>query len=238
MKEHIFVFYDDLLAVIDFIVSRTSDTLAGVMIRALPLLAPLPNAVSIFYITQHALQYNTLQAVAVAGGMECMFFALTEVALKLWDWVGKDKRYAWPLGIMMGVFVGYFALVMWLVATLEVKQGNLAPLAFPIVSVVAAITLGCERWHKRNQDAKTTQPRNTQKQRKSAKSAQPVAQSAIDDAPVIALPSEALRVWNMRQNGMTIPQIAQSIGKSERTVNNRLRDARVQLNGHAAEANS
>jgi hypothetical protein len=142
--------YDSILKVIDFIVGRTSDTLADIMIRALPLLAPLPNAVSLFYISQHALKYNTVQALAVAAAMECMFFALTEVGLKMWDKAPTDERYVVPLRVVTSVFVLYFALVMALVYALEVKQGNYAPMAFPVVSVVAALTLGCERWHKRN----------------------------------------------------------------------------------------
>lgn len=46
--------YDSILFVIDFIVSRTSDSLAGILIKALPLLAPVPNAVSVWRISQHA----------------------------------------------------------------------------------------------------------------------------------------------------------------------------------------
>lgn len=139
--------YDNLLSFVDFVVSRTSDSLADILTKALPLLAPLPNAVSLFYITQEALHYNALQAFAVAAALEGMFFALTEVVLKLWDSAHDDDRhwpFFWAAVISYGV---YFVLVMFLVATLETV--SMAVLAFPMVSVVAAVVLGCARWHRR-----------------------------------------------------------------------------------------
>lgn len=143
--------YNSILQIVDFVVGRTSDTLADIMIRALPLLAPLPNAISIYYVVQHEpLNYNTWQAFGAAAALECMFFALTEVTLKMWDGVQNDRRYVRALQVMIGLFVTYFLLVVIMVAVLEVKNGNYAPLAFPFVSVVAALALGCERWHKRN----------------------------------------------------------------------------------------
>lgn len=148
--------YNSILQIVDFIVGRTSDTLADIMIRALPLLAPLPNAISIYYVVQHEpLNYNTWQAFGAAAALECMFFALTEVTLKMWDGVQKDRRYIRALQVMIGLFVAYFLLVVVMVAVLEVKNGNYAPLAFPFVSVVAALALGCERWHKRNAQQQT-----------------------------------------------------------------------------------
>lgn len=139
--------YDSLLSFVDFVVSRTSDSLADILTKALPLLAPLPNAVSLFYITQEALHYNALQAFAVAAALEGMFFALTEVVLKLWDSAHDDARH-WPFFWASVISYGvYFILVMFLVWTLETV--SMAVLAFPMVSVVAAVVLGCARWHRR-----------------------------------------------------------------------------------------
>lgn len=226
MVEVISNFYDSVLKVIDFVVGRTSDTLADIMIRALPLLAPLPNAVSIFFISQHTLHYNTLQAFAVAAGMECMFFALTEVALKLWDKVYVDRRYAWPLGIMGGVFVGYFALVMWLVATLEVTQGNYAPLAFPIVSVVAALTLGCERWHKRNM-ATAQRPIKRVAQKKDTI----VQHARLNTAQL----KNVQRAHQLKSEGLKNAQIAAKMRVHRNTVGNLLKQPAITTNGHSAK---
>ena len=143
-------YYNSFLSVLDFVVGRTSESLAEILTKALPLVAPIPNAVSIYFVSQTALKYNTVQAVAVAASVECMFFALTEVVLKSWDMWRNSKKTIVPLAISVSAFVVYFILVMALVYTLEVSSGHsLAPLAFPVVSVVAAVALGVTRWHKR-----------------------------------------------------------------------------------------
>lgn len=143
--------YATILEIIDFVVSRTSDSLAEILTKALPLVAPIPNAVSIYYVSQTALEYNWIQAMAVAASIECMFFALTEVVLKSWESWHTDKQEKLPLVVSVSAFFIYFILVMALVYALEVTSGHsIAPMAFPVVSVVAAVTLGVTRWHKRN----------------------------------------------------------------------------------------
>lgn len=143
--------YASTLEVLDFIVSRTSDSLAEILTKALPLVAPIPNAVSIYYVSQTALSYNAIQALAVAASIECMFFALTEVVLKSWELWHADNQYKFPLIVSVSAFATYFCLVMALVYMLEVTAGHsIAPMAFPVVSVVAAVALGVTRWHKRN----------------------------------------------------------------------------------------
>lgn len=150
--EKITNFYASILEVIDFVVSRTSDSLADILTKALPLVAPVPNAVSIYYVSMSTLGYNWVQALAVAASIECMFFALTEVVLKSWELWRTDKEEFWmPLAVSVGAFVTFFLLVIGLVYTLEVSAGHsMAPLAFPVVSVVSAIALGVTRWHNRN----------------------------------------------------------------------------------------
>jgi len=158
MVEKITNIYASILEVIDFIVSRTSDSLADILTKALPLVAPVPNAVSIYYVSMSTLDYNWVQALAVAASIECMFFALTEVVLKSWELWRTDKDEYWmPLAVSVGAFVTFFLLVMGLVYTLEVSAGHsMAPLAFPVVSVVSAIALGVTRWHNRSNKAVTT----------------------------------------------------------------------------------
>lgn len=141
--------YNNILEVVDFVVGRTSESLAEILTKALPLVAPVPNAVSVFFISQTVLGYNTVQALAVSASVECMFFALTEVVLKSWDLWRNNRRTVVPLAISVVSFIVYFALVMSLVYILEVAGGHsIAPMAFPVVSVVAAVALGVTRWHK------------------------------------------------------------------------------------------
>ena len=231
--------YGALIHIFWFIATETSDKGADIAARALALLAPLPNAVSVYNVSQQDLNFVWWQALAFALAMEFALFAIIEVALNMWDGVlSNPKRYTVPLVAAVIAASGVLAIVVSVVYNLEVKSsGNWILALLPFISMFSFIALGLKRWHERNQDAKTAQPRTTQKQRKSAKSAQPATQNAIDDAPVIALPSEVLQVWNMKQNGMTIAQIAVNQGKSERTINNRLKEARAHLNGHnVAEA--
>jgi len=237
LKRH----YGALIHMLWYIATETSDKGADIAARALALLAPLPNAVSVYNISQHSLGYTQLQAFAFAMAVELALFAIIEVALHMWDGLlGNRKRYAWPLGVAVVASVGMLAIVMTVVYQLEIKTGGHWVLAgLPLISMFAFVALGLKRWHERNEDAKITQKRNGVTGRKSAKITQPVVQEVADDTPVIALPSEVLQVWNMKQNGYTISQISGQIGKSERTVNNRLKEARAQLNGHGkAEANT
>ena len=236
LKRH----YGALIHMLWYIATETSDKGADIAARALALLAPLPNAVSVYNVSQTTLHYTPVQAFAFAMAVELALFAIIEVALHMWDgFLGNRKRYTIPLSASIVASIGMLAIVMTVVYQLEVKTGGHWVLAgLPLISMFAFVALGLKRWHERNEDAPATQKRNAKAQRKSAKNAQPIAQNDADDAQVIALPSDVLQVWNMKQNGMTIAQIAKSEGKSQRTINNRLAQARAQMNGHSkAEVN-
>lgn len=236
MTTKIFNFYDALLQVIDFIISRTSDSLAETMIKAMPLLAPLPNAISIYFIAQHALGYNTVQSFAAAAALECMFFALTEVTLICWDGTQADRRYWWPLGIIGVAFAGYFGLVLWLVYKLEATQGNYAPMAFPFVSLVAAIALGCFRWHKRNCAVVQRPVRRTVQKEIAQDAIPPVAHKEIvqlvqPESPAQsedAQPDKRQRAKQLHGEGLTIAQISRELDVHRNTASAWIR------NGHPA----
>lgn len=216
-----------------FVSTETSDKGADIAARALALLAPLPNAVSVYNVSQTSLGYTQVQAFAFAMAMELALFAIIEVALHMWDGVlGNRKRYAVPLGVSIVASVGMLIIVMSVVYNLEVMAGGSWVLALlPLVSLFAFVALGLKRWHERNPDLHATQPRKKDAKTQPA-TPQAKAQDVALDAPIIALPSVVLEAYNMRRNGMTIPQIAERIGKSERSVNNYLAQAKAQLNGH------
>jgi len=176
-------FYDSILFILDFIVSRTSDSLAGILIKALPLLAPVPNAVSVWRISQHApLNYDTLQAGALAASVEGLFFALTAVALDMFDGYLIDKnRYVWPLRIAGGLLISFFVLVEVIVLFIET---NPVAMAFPVISLIAAVGLGCSRWHLRNQ--KTPQFVKAAKAAKVKVEAEPQTQTLNSITPILS----------------------------------------------------
>ena len=235
-------YYNSFLSVLDFVVGRTSESLAEILTKALPLVAPIPNAVSIYFVSQTALKYNTVQAVAVAASVECMFFALTEVVLKSWDMWRNSKKTIVPLAISVSAFVVYFILVMALVYTLEVSSGHsLAPLAFPVVSVVAAVALGVTRWHKR---IETTEMESVTVAQLEKQLAQQEAQHETDNAQHIAetKATPAQRRETMLQwlrNGIDIKtqQVAEEFGVSATLIRRELAELRngLQMNAQSGD---
>lgn len=254
-------FYDGILFIIDFIVSRTSDSLAGILIKALPLLAPVPNAVSVWRISQAApLHYDTLQAGALAASVEGMFFALTEVVLNMFDGYLLDKaRYKWPLGIAGGLLIGFFVLVEVIVICIET---NPVAMAFPFISLIAAVGLGCARWHQRNQKSpqflraiRATKPRQeiepvAQNHAPKMTSVSPILSEKADEKSADTLtPIEKMNAAKMRkiesrrgtileflkETELPISEIANRLSVSENTIRKDL-DA-LQGAGHSMSVN-
>lgn len=211
--------YDTFLHIVDFVVQRTSESLAGVLIKALPLLAPVPNAISIWRIVQDApLHYDRVQAFALAAAVEGMFFALTEVVLNMFDgYLDNAQRYRWPLVTSALAFIAYFALIMWVVAMVE---HSVVARAFPVVSLIAAIVLGCARWHSRNsaQPARKTVHKTVQTEAVHSASVHNGAQP--DSAPDVD-PKE--RAHQLKSEGLTNTQIGDLLGVHRNTVGGWLR---------------
>lgn len=246
-------FYDSILFIIDFIVSRTSDSLAGILIKALPLLAPVPNAVSVWRISQQSpLHYDTLQAGALAASVEGLFFALTAVALDMFDGYLIDKdRYRWPLRIAGGLLIGFFVLVEVIVLFIET---NPVAMAFPVISLIAALGLGCARWHQRNQKSpqflraiRTTKSKpETEQPTQQINSVSPIlSEKTADNLNPIERMNAArqLKIDNRRntilqflkETELPIPEIANRLSVSENTIRKDL-DA-LQDAGHSMSVN-
>lgn len=143
-------FYGELINLVGFIVGETSDQSADIVIRALPLVAPAPNAISMFYVSQSVLGFNWWQAFTFATCVEFVLFGLFEGSLFMFDGYQLDaRRYKWPL--VFSVFVSLMALVLIIkiVSSLETEHSILAVL--PLLSAAGATTLALKRWHVRNQ---------------------------------------------------------------------------------------
>jgi hypothetical protein len=149
-------FYGSLIDLIGYIVSITSDQGADIAIRALPILAPLPNAISLFYVSQTVLHFGDWQAKAFATSIELALFGLFEVVLKMFDgFQTKPKLYKGPFYLACGVAVFIMLLIIAVVAVLEHATPILA--ALPLFSAAGATALALRRWHERNMKAEEKQ---------------------------------------------------------------------------------
>lgn len=226
--------YGAVVHVLWYVVTETSDRGADIAARALALLAPLPNAVSVYNVSQHNLGYSHTQALAFALAMELALFAIIEVALHMWDgFLGNRKRYAWPLGVSIAAALGVLAIVVSVVYNLEVKTGGHWILAsLPFISLFAFVALGLKRWHERPVAQRTAQAKRTKTHNlHSASSVTHTMQTNAQDAqsPVI---SKKQRAIQMHRAGVPIVQIAADLDVHRNTASNWVRST----NGYSKEA--
>lgn len=224
--------YGALMYVLWFIATETSDRGADIAARALALLAPLPNAVSVYNVSQHSLGYAPGQALAFSIAMELALFAVIEVALHMWDgFLVNPKRYTVPLIASIIATFGVLTIVVSVVYQLEVKTGGHWILAsLPFISLCAFVALGLKRWHERPPAQRTT------------KNAQRTAQKAAQNVqPVSAQPVQVKKVQQahrLKGEGLNNTQIAVKMRVHRNTVGNLLKQQPIvhSPNGHTKEA--
>jgi hypothetical protein len=175
-----------------------------------------------------------------------MFFALTEVVLYMFDgWLGNAKRYWIPLLVSASAFIAYFVLIMWIVAQIEASY---VARAFPIISLIAAVVLGCARWHKRSmvqpitRKAKSAQSKPEPAQPESEPMRSQVAQahnevvqdvqSDLAQEPEDSTTDKRIRATQLRSEGLSYAQIASELDVHRNTIANWLKST----NGHKQEA--
>jgi DNA-binding CsgD family transcriptional regulator len=223
--------YGALVHLLWYVATETSDRGADIAARALALLAPLPNAVSVYNVSQHSLNYTPLQAFAFAMAIELALFAIIEVALHMWDgWLSNARRYIAPLVISVIASVGVLIIVMTVVYQLEVKTGGHWVLAgLPLISLFAFVALGLKRWHERNAQP-TMHKRTVHKAKSTVHKAKSTVQPAVqsEDAPAIDKRQRALQ---LKSEGLNNQEIAFQLGVHRNTVGNLLKST----NGHSKE---
>jgi hypothetical protein len=153
-------FYGNLIDLIGFIVGKTSDQGADIVIRALPLVSPAPNAISVYYVSQTALNFRQGQALVFACTVEFLLFGLFEVTLLMFDGLqGNSRRYKYPFWIMLGVSTLVMFLIIGVVYYVEAAHSVLAVL--PLFSAAGATALALKRWHVRNLETEIVQQKRT-----------------------------------------------------------------------------
>lgn len=216
--------YGSLIHLLWYIASETADRGADIAARALALLAPLPNAISVYNVSQHSLGYSELQAFAFAAAIELSLFAVIEVALHMWDgWLSNTRRYWVPLAASIIASIGVLIIVITVVYQLEVRTGGHWVLSLlPLISLFAFVALGLKRWHERG-----SQKHSASAQKRTARTVQPkpvqVVQPVQDDAqpPV----DKVQRARQLKSEGLSNVQIGDALGVHRNTVG-------AWLNGH------
>jgi DNA-binding CsgD family transcriptional regulator len=255
-------FYGGLIDLVGFIIGQTSDQGADIVIRALPLVAPAPNAISMFYVSQTVLNFDRNQAFMFAICAEFVLFGLFEVSLMMFDgYQDKPTRYGWPLTISVAVSGAALLIIIILVLWLEKEHAILAVL--PVLSAAGATALALKRWHVRNQNlvimpAKLRTARSTKLgQNRQPNLVDSVVAKLEDNTPnldkldsPLALANEKRRqakleaqriMLNLYRDNPFAPSkdIAEQLNKSPQTINNWLKDLEEQKvihkNGNGVE---
>lgn len=139
--------YGAVLGMLRYSVAQLADEAVEIAARGVALAAPLPNAISMYNISQKELDWSWQAALAFAVTLEIVVFLLVEVALLLWDgYLTNPQRYSLPFKVIIGVVLIAVAVVMGLVFTLETHK---IMATLPIVSLCSFVGIGLKRWHER-----------------------------------------------------------------------------------------
>lgn len=217
--------YGSLIHLLWYIVTETSDRGADIAARALALLAPIPNAVSVYNVSQHSLGFTEHQALAFALTIELVLFAIIEVTLHMWNgWLSKPVSYGIPLAASIVATISVLAIVITVVYQLEVKSGGHWVLALlPMISLFAFVALGLKRWHERGD-----QKHSAVAQKRTARTVQPKPVQVVQPVQEDAQPAvdKAQRARQLKSEGLSNVQIGDVLGVHRNTVG-------AWLNGHS-----
>lgn len=247
--------YSAVLGMLRYFFTQLADEAVEIAGRSVALAAPLPNAISMYNISQKELGYNWVAAFAFAAMIELIVFFLVEVALYMWSGYLKDpRRYKIPFQASIVVVLVAVVVVMAFVGLLEPHK---IMAALPIISLCSFVGIGLKRWHERNQSV-NVQGVKLRKQtiaKLTADGVNIVDSDGVDgdsaakvdamvdakkrkvDASVDAL----YEILNSEFDGIDTDslnkaELGRRIGKSRGTVNNYLdtliSQGRLELNGH------
>lgn len=251
--------WGSLLRVIHFIVTSTADSAVDIAARSMAIAAPLPNAISVYNISQKELGFGAVAAFAFALVIELIGFALVEYSLFLFDgWLQSPKKWLFPFAASVTVVVVGVSIVIRFVYTIELAGNGHTIMAWlPVISLCAFVSIGLKRWHDRQPEMSGNQ-RSVKKKSLANLTAATVKNEDVDvanadstakidamnegkrrkvDAGVDAL-YEILRneFDGIVADDLNKAELGRRIGKSRATVGNYLdslsSQGRIDLNGH------
>lgn len=150
MYESIRHHWNEILATARHIVTQFADEAVEVAARAVMLMAPMPNAISVFNITQVQQGFSRFQAFAFSMTIEIVIFFLIEIALlMLTRWLERKPVYRWAFIGMCVVVLSATGIVIRMVYVLEPHK---VMSWLPVISLCSFVAIGLKRWDARNHD--------------------------------------------------------------------------------------
>lgn len=248
-----------LLRVIHFIVTSTADSAVDIAARSMAIAAPLPNAISVYNISQKELNFGPIAALAFALVIELIGFALVEYSLFLFDgWLQSPRKWLFPFAASVTVVVVGVSIVIRFVYTIELAGNGHTIMAWlPVISLCAFVSIGLKRWHDRQPEMSG----NQRSLRKKLSTKLTVATVNIADSDGVGTDSSAKvdamndgkrrkvdagvdALYEILRNefdgiatdDLNKAELGRRIGKSRATVGNYLDNlssqGRIDLNGH------
>lgn len=144
--------YSAGLAILSYIVSQFAKEGVEVAASAVMLLSPLPNAISVYKITQVQMGFSPFQAFAFSATIEVAVFFLIEVALlMLTRWLQGKPAYKYAFYGMCVVVVVVAGIVINFVYHLDPFK---VMAWLPVLSIGSFIAIALKRWDARNMEPK------------------------------------------------------------------------------------
>lgn len=145
--------YGSIMDLIGFVVEQTSDKSADLASRALPIIAPLPNAITIYTVTQATFNFTEWQALAFAASVEVALFAMIDTSLRLFDSLDEHReKYEKPFKILSISTAAIMVIIMVIVFVIESQSEEKVWVMslLPLISGLCAVGLALSRWDNRN----------------------------------------------------------------------------------------
>lgn len=140
--------WDEILKTVRHIITQFADEAVEIASRLVMLLAPMPNAISLYNITQVQQGFSPFQALAFALTIEMESFFLIEVALlMLSGWLKGQHIYRYAFWAMCMVVLLGTGIVINLVYALEPHK---VMAWLPVLSLCGFIAIGLKRWDSKN----------------------------------------------------------------------------------------
>lgn len=143
-------FWATVMNLLTFVIVDFSDSLLKMLLASFVLIAPFPNAVSVFNLSIEQLHFQWYTAIMFSAGIEFGPFVMIAISLMLFDgYLKGGKRWLWPFLLTTISTIVLVTIITAIVYWLEMMGNGYKVMSLlPWVSVAAFIGLAALAWHK------------------------------------------------------------------------------------------